>query len=490
MAKSSKEELRYLEGKLRQNPDSILFARLADLYLSINRIDEAINLCETGIKKHPYYVTGHYIISKCYLEKKQFDHAEKELKRVFKFDPQYIAAHRDYGDLMAQIGWNSTCEESYQKITELDPFNTQAQQHINELKEKFKLHDNIKEEFNDELTEFEEEAIVSKDSIEIEEPEKPEVEETIEEFDEIFPEKDKTIEALTEDEDEDFSNILDDIFRDNGVSMSDESEEKIEPVEDQLEFSLEEKLQTTSLEDEDFSAQDIEKWLEQEEELEPIRSTEDNFDKEILSAKDISDDELASILPPEEDVSSDELASILPPEEDVSSDELASILPPEEDVSGDELAAILPPDKDISDDELAGILPPDKDISDDELAAILPPDEDISSDEFVDTLPPAEEPSTSQDIEEWLDTGLETEPIQSIDADFDENQESEEKILEKKKEKIVTPTLGEIYTAQHQYAKAIGVYEILKKNNPDNPIYQQKINYLKRKLEESQNLED
>ena len=430
MAKSSKEELRYLEGKLRQNPDSILFARLADIYISMDRVDEAINLCETGIKKYPYYVTGHYIISKCYLVKKQFDHAEKELKRVLKFDPQYIAAHRDYGDLMAQIGWNSTCEESYQKIIELDPFNNQAKQHKNELKEKFKLHDNIKEEFNEELAEFAEEAIVSKDSIEIEEPGKAEVEETIEEFDEMFYENDKTIEALTEDEDEDFSNILDDIFRDNGVSMTDESEEQIESSEDQSEFSLEEKLQTTSLEDEDFSAQDIEKWLEQEEELKPIQSTEDNFDKKTDSAGEISDDELA---------------------------------------------AILPPDKDVSGDELADILPPDK---------------DISGDELVDILPPAEEPSTSQDVEEWLDTGLETEPIQSIDTDFDENQEIEEKILEKKKEKIVTPTLGEIYTAQHQYAKAIGVYEILKKNNPDNSIYQQKIDYLKRKLEESKDLED
>ena len=79
--------------------------------------------------------------------------------------------------------------------------------------------------------------------------------------------------------------------------------------------------------------------------------------------------------------------------------------------------------------------------------------------------------------------------MESQETDFEKKQETDQTKKTRKKEKIVTPTLGEIYTAQHQYAKAIGVYEILKKNNPDNPIYQQKIDYLKKKLEESKNLE-
>lgn len=57
---------------------------------------------------------------------------------------------------------------------------------------------------------------------------------------------------------------------------------------------------------------------------------------------------------------------------------------------------------------------------------------------------------------------------------------------QRKKEKIVTPTLGEIYAAQQQYAKAIGVYELLRKKDPNNEIYKKKIEYLQKKLEESQ----
>ena len=55
------------------------------------------------------------------------------------------------------------------------------------------------------------------------------------------------------------------------------------------------------------------------------------------------------------------------------------------------------------------------------------------------------------------------------------------------REKIVTPTLGEIYAAQGQYAKAMNVFELLLKKDPANSNYSQKISFLKKKMEESQN---
>ncbi|MBC7188226.1 MAG: tetratricopeptide repeat protein [Calditrichaeota bacterium] len=52
-------------------------------------------------------------------------------------------------------------------------------------------------------------------------------------------------------------------------------------------------------------------------------------------------------------------------------------------------------------------------------------------------------------------------------------------------ERIVTPTLGEIYAAQGQYAKAISVFTILARKHPDNPRFRQRIEELQRKLEEA-----
>lgn len=54
------------------------------------------------------------------------------------------------------------------------------------------------------------------------------------------------------------------------------------------------------------------------------------------------------------------------------------------------------------------------------------------------------------------------------------------------KEKFVTPTLGEIYAAQGQYAKAINVFETLQKRHPENEWYASKLEYLRKRLADEQ----
>lgn len=359
MANTSKEELKYLEGRLKQNPDSIMFARLADLYLSMNRIDEAIQICEQGIKKYPYYVTGHYIMGKCYLKKKQFDQAEKELKRVILFDPNYIAAHRDYGELMAQIGWLSSCEASYERILEIDPINTKAKERWSEVEKQLKQQESMPPKGEIDFKEFEDAIIIPDEISRSQDAKKPFEEETIEEFEEAFTEK-PVADKISPDEEEKFTHILDDIFRDDEIHTDTELENK-------------NKMPSSTTASSKFS-----------------------FDKNKLSPAD-------------------------------------SLKP----------------------------------------------------------FPLDEEPPQLEDFEGIFSGNNRTaETVESNETiDFESIASLKEKKPEKKKEKIVTPTLGEIYAAQHQYAKAIGVYEILKKNDPDNPVYQQKIEYLKKKLEESQNLE-
>ena len=55
-------------------------------------------------------------------------------------------------------------------------------------------------------------------------------------------------------------------------------------------------------------------------------------------------------------------------------------------------------------------------------------------------------------------------------------------------DKIVTPTLGEIYATQGQYTKAIDVFETLLKKHPENDFYLKKINHLKKKLAEAKDV--
>ena len=82
MNKNIKKEINKISKKLSKDPESPLFARLADLYRESGDVDKAIEICEDGLKYHPYYLTAHIVLSKCYRELGMHDEARKELKRT------------------------------------------------------------------------------------------------------------------------------------------------------------------------------------------------------------------------------------------------------------------------------------------------------------------------------------------------------------------------------------------------------------------------
>jgi tetratricopeptide (TPR) repeat protein len=63
----SEFDIDFLSQKLSDNPQSPLFARLADIYLSKNQSSEALKLCEAGVQLYSSYATGFVVLGKCYL---------------------------------------------------------------------------------------------------------------------------------------------------------------------------------------------------------------------------------------------------------------------------------------------------------------------------------------------------------------------------------------------------------------------------------------
>ena len=110
-------------------------------------------------------------------------------------------------------------------------------------------------------------------------------------------------------------------------------------------------------------------------------------------------------------------------------------------------------------------------------------EEEVVEEETVEEETPAvseEEPLTEEPEAEVQEAPEEAapEPPPRAPESYDIQEEKKDTAA------IVTPTLGEIYAAQGHYAKAIGVYEILLKKDPQNEAYREKIQYLKKKLAE------
>ncbi len=71
-----------LETKLARRPQSPLFARLAELYLSDGRTAEAKELCRSGLEQYPSYLTAYLVLAQCYANERDYRTALSALGRA------------------------------------------------------------------------------------------------------------------------------------------------------------------------------------------------------------------------------------------------------------------------------------------------------------------------------------------------------------------------------------------------------------------------
>ncbi len=429
----TEKDVQFLENHLSENPGSILFARLADAYLQLEKVDEAIKICEAGTKKYPFYATGHYILGKSYLAKKLYEQAEKEFKRVLLFDPKFLSAHKNYGDLMKEIGWENTCEMSYRKILQIDPLDESAREKVREFdlknteavqKDKERtseIEPGERPEQNAQTTndfEHPEEKVDKIDSMPVsaveddllfeQEEEKqdqenePPVGHEQESVTVDSSEPEQTVPELDKEKEEEFSYLLDDIFKDDVIE---------EPVNNSNSF-LDEKLNGSD-----------------------ITTIDDGDDTNVVTESSIEAD--LQYTATQQKLKQDPIQSVDNEIQEPSLDDASSLSLGE--VAKDSLNAQegFEPGEEMTDYP-------------DPLGALQPP---------------------------------------SIENELKKSKKNTPGKKKNNSEKIVTPTLGEIYTAQGQYGKAIDVFETLLKKYPDNEFYLKKIENLKQKLVESKDAE-
>lgn len=149
--------LRYY-NQWQQDPTSIVFAPIAEYFLSYGLTDDAIRVCLAGLHHHPDLVSGRLSLAKAYLRKKEFAKAKGELQRVLNLVPNQSKALELFNQLsqqepaptrpepeatrwqtvtMAKIytaqGHRDQARQVYQAILAKDPQNQEAIQGLQQL---------------------------------------------------------------------------------------------------------------------------------------------------------------------------------------------------------------------------------------------------------------------------------------------------------------------------------------------------------------------
>jgi predicted regulator of Ras-like GTPase activity (Roadblock/LC7/MglB family) len=74
------------EKILEENPNSQIFAALADARRKIGELDKAFRICRQGLRIHSDYGAGHLVMARINFDRRMYDWAETELKEAIQLD--------------------------------------------------------------------------------------------------------------------------------------------------------------------------------------------------------------------------------------------------------------------------------------------------------------------------------------------------------------------------------------------------------------------
>ena len=119
-----------LEKRLAADPNSRMFVQLAEEYRKAGMLDQAIDCCENGLKKHPQYPSARVLLGRALLEAESFDRASAEFETVLKQVPDNILAHKFLGETYHRLGRLDEALKKYKVASALAPEDTELGERI------------------------------------------------------------------------------------------------------------------------------------------------------------------------------------------------------------------------------------------------------------------------------------------------------------------------------------------------------------------------
>jgi len=110
---------------LEQNPNSQIFAALAEAYRKKGELDKAFRACQNGLRIHDKYGPAHLVMAKINFDKGLFDWAEIELQKSIELDGSSQTAELLLAEITLHQGDNARAIKILNRMQAVDPNNPQ-----------------------------------------------------------------------------------------------------------------------------------------------------------------------------------------------------------------------------------------------------------------------------------------------------------------------------------------------------------------------------
>jgi len=119
--------------KYQDDPNSRVFAPLAESYRKAGLIDEAIEIAREGLRIHPSFIGGRVALARALFDKKQYENVIQELSQVVFDAPDNLVAQRLLAESCLMQGRVTEALGAFKMLLYYNPGDTETAQMVSEL---------------------------------------------------------------------------------------------------------------------------------------------------------------------------------------------------------------------------------------------------------------------------------------------------------------------------------------------------------------------
>jgi tetratricopeptide (TPR) repeat protein len=122
---SSSDEIRRFEEQYESQPDSLVFARLADAYRKAGKPERALSILEDGLTRHPDYPSGHIVHARTLRDLGRMEDTLDSFRRALELDASNLVAMRELAGLAEERGDTEEARHWYERLSQIEPANAE-----------------------------------------------------------------------------------------------------------------------------------------------------------------------------------------------------------------------------------------------------------------------------------------------------------------------------------------------------------------------------
>ena len=108
---------------LDSDPNSQIFAALAEAYRKKKMVDKALEVCRKGLEIHPSYASAYIVMSKIFVDRSDFEKADSFLKKAIEVGGRTRSVDILQSEIFIRLGQKEKARSLLDKLHKSDPLN-------------------------------------------------------------------------------------------------------------------------------------------------------------------------------------------------------------------------------------------------------------------------------------------------------------------------------------------------------------------------------